>query len=441
MARYGSGSVPIATGWKCTNCRRTHRSSIPRSASGNTRARPALTTDTSRPPRNWSAPCPGSSERCNTILSQSDPICFLFADRYVPLIMRGCIEGKMMNRRRCWWTELCGLMLLLPLMASAQQLNLSVGNIPPAATRLVAVVDGVSISGTLRGSQDISAGIGSSTFSMGVPSGGPYRIRVIAFTSGSTFPAVLRSGKTTGVSVSTSGSTSASVTLGDVTGAVDPSTPTSASAGAQVTIKINITDPGDFLAGVSSGRLWSSTSPLTQNTTGAQTSGTLSSLGNGLYQFAGTVNLPTSGGTLYYQFGEAAPAFDNPNGTEAPFLDWPNLQTGAQPLKITMSSAAGISLSVGNIPPAATRLVAVVDGGSISGTLRGSQDVSAGIGSSTFSMGVPSGGPYRIRVIAFTSGSTFPALLRSGKTTGVSVSTSGSTSASVTLGDRSEEHT
>src|ERR1039457_2286098 len=93
MARYGSGSVPIATGWKCTNCRRTHRSSIPRSASGNTRARPALTTDTSRPPRNWSAPCPWSSERCNTILSQSDPICFLFADRYVPLIMRGCIAA------------------------------------------------------------------------------------------------------------------------------------------------------------------------------------------------------------------------------------------------------------------------------------------------------------------------------------------------------------
>src|ERR1039458_6108668 len=98
MARYGSGSVPIATGWKCTNCRRTHRSSIPRSASGNTRARPALTTDTSRPPRNWSAPCPGSSERCNTILSQSDLICFLFADRYVPLIMRGCITGNVKEK-------------------------------------------------------------------------------------------------------------------------------------------------------------------------------------------------------------------------------------------------------------------------------------------------------------------------------------------------------
>src|SRR5450631_2221627 len=88
---YGIGSVPIATGWKCTNCHRTHRSSIPQSASGNTRSRPELTTGTSRPPRNWSAPCPESLERCKTILSRSDPICFLFADSYVPLIMRGCI--------------------------------------------------------------------------------------------------------------------------------------------------------------------------------------------------------------------------------------------------------------------------------------------------------------------------------------------------------------
>src|ERR1039457_3647254 len=93
MPRCGSGSVPIAIGWKCTNCRRTHRSSIPRSAFGNTRARPELTIGTSQPPRNWSAPCHGSSERCNSILNRSDPICFLFADRDVPLLMRGCIVG------------------------------------------------------------------------------------------------------------------------------------------------------------------------------------------------------------------------------------------------------------------------------------------------------------------------------------------------------------
>src|ERR1035437_1073095 len=91
MPRCGSGSVPIAIGWKCTNSRRTHRSSIPRSAFGNTRARPELTTGTSQPPRNWSAPCHGSSERCNSILNRSDPICFLFAGRDVPLLMRGCI--------------------------------------------------------------------------------------------------------------------------------------------------------------------------------------------------------------------------------------------------------------------------------------------------------------------------------------------------------------
>ena len=277
--------------------------------------------------------------------------------------------------------------------------------------------------------------MGSTTLSLGVPSGGPYRIRVIAFTSGGTFPAVLRSGKAAGISVASGATANASITLADVSGAIDPSTPTSANAGTQVTIKINITDPGDFLAGVSSGRLWSSTNPLTQNTTGAQTSGTLSSLGNSLYEFATAINLPTSGGTFYYQFGEASFAFDNPNGTEAPFLDWLNLQTGAQALQITESSITGLNVSVGNIPASATRLVAAVDGGTISGALWSSKEVSSGVGSTTLSLGVPSGGPYRIRVIAFTSGGTFPAVLRSGKATGISVASGATANASITLAD------
>jgi hypothetical protein len=46
---------------------------------------------------------------------------------------------------------------------------------------------------------------------------------------------------------------------------------------------------------------------------------------------------------LYYQFGEASSAFDNPNGTEAPFLDWPNLQTGGQALQIAASGTPSIS--------------------------------------------------------------------------------------------------
>ena len=91
MQRFGIGSVPIATGGKYTNCHRTPRSSIPRSDCGNPRARPELTTDISQPPTNWSAPCPGCSERCRNSPSRSDLICFLFADRHVPLSIRGCI--------------------------------------------------------------------------------------------------------------------------------------------------------------------------------------------------------------------------------------------------------------------------------------------------------------------------------------------------------------
>jgi hypothetical protein len=36
-------------------------------------------------------------ERCKTILSRSNPICFLFADSYVPLIMRGCIGAPLFH--------------------------------------------------------------------------------------------------------------------------------------------------------------------------------------------------------------------------------------------------------------------------------------------------------------------------------------------------------
>ena len=167
-----------------------------------------------------------------------------------------------------------GAMLLLPLTALAQQqINLSVQNIPVSATRLVAVVDGGGISGTLRASQDVPAGTGSSSLALGVPSGGPYRVRVIAFTAGGVFPAILGSGKTTGVVVASGSTVNASVSLASPSFAVDTSTPPSANDGASVTVKINITDPGDFLDGVSFGQLWGGTKSPTQNITGTPTPG------------------------------------------------------------------------------------------------------------------------------------------------------------------------
>jgi hypothetical protein len=56
-------------------------------------------------------------------------------------------------------------MLVLPLTALAQQINLSVRNLPAPATR----VDGGGISSTLRASQDVPAGPGFSSLVLGMP--------------------------------------------------------------------------------------------------------------------------------------------------------------------------------------------------------------------------------------------------------------------------------
>ena len=61
-------------------------------------------------------------------------------------------------------------------------------------------------------------------------------------------------------------------------------------------------------------------------------------------QFSITTNLPTAAGTLYYQVGEASYAFDSPDGQEAPFLVWPNLESGA-PLQQIAVSITTTSLS------------------------------------------------------------------------------------------------
>lgn len=221
---------------------------------------------------------------------------------------------------------------------------LTVSAIPQQATRLVAVIDGGGLATALRASQNIAAGIGTATMSVGVPVGGPYRVRVIAFIANGTFPAVLRSGKITGVSVAAGAGTGVSVTLEDVTGALDPATPTSGNAGAPLNIRVDITDPGDFLDGVTAGRLWSSTTPFTHNLYGSQTEGSITAIGAGEYQFSITTNLPTAAGTLYYQVGEASYAFDSPDGQEAPFLVWPNLESGA-PLQQIAVSITTTSLS------------------------------------------------------------------------------------------------
>ena len=110
------------------------------------------------------------------------------------------------------------LLLFYPALASAQSISLSVSNIPAPATQVSAVVDG----GSIPGNQPVIAtaatgGAGQISMSVGVPSGGPYRVRAIAVTGTG---AILRSGQAGSISVAAGGSSSASITLQDVTATV-----------------------------------------------------------------------------------------------------------------------------------------------------------------------------------------------------------------------------
>ncbi len=127
----------------------------------------------------------------------------------------------------------------------AQNISLAISNIPTAAKRVIAVVDG-SVSTPIRTSSVLAVPTSSITMSVAVPSGGPYRARVIAVRDGSV-PAVLRTGVAQGISVTYT--TAVNITLTDVTFAVDPSTPVSGLAGAAIPVTIDINDAGEFTEG------------------------------------------------------------------------------------------------------------------------------------------------------------------------------------------------
>src|SRR3954451_7863494 len=219
----------------------------------------------------------------------------LHMSRVETLVLLILVKMGMMKGLFRRWGNLVFVAAFIPVLAFGESLNVTVSNIPAAANRMVVVVDGGPIIGTLKANHDFPVGMSPVTLPLGVPAGGPYRVRAIAFTKDGIFPAVLRSGKATGISINSGSTANATVNIGDVSGAVDPSTPTSADPGSRVTIKVNITDPGDFLTGALSatGRIFTSTTPPTQGMTslaGTQVSGPLLSVGNGVYSLTVSLN-------------------------------------------------------------------------------------------------------------------------------------------------------
>ncbi len=195
-----------------------------------------------------------------------------------------------------------------------------------------------------------------------------------------------------------------------------------------------MSDTGALLESAISARVWSSSSLLAANFSGTAATGTWTAVGAGQWRAAVPVTLPSTAGSLYYQFAEAAGDFASTDATETPYLVWPDL-TLASPQQIVVNLAGYLALSISNIPAAANRIAVVVDGGGISPRLLGTQVIAAGTSSTVLNMGAPQGGPYRARAIAWTStGAAYPAILRTGKAGGITLA-GASSAVSIALAD------
>ncbi len=316
-------------------------------------------------------------------------------------------------------------LLCAPAILLGQTLAFSVKNIPAAANKVTVVVDGPGISDKVWVCQSFAAGTSTYAFSTSVPAGGPYRVRAIVFKStGESFPAILRSGKSTGSMVTAGGTTNVTINLADIAIALDATSPSSGAAGSLVTLKVNITDNDQVMAGRTTGRIWYASVPFALNMVVSQTFGLMSQPVSGPRQAAVDLRLPGTPGTLYYQFGESAPDFRNPNNQESPFVVGPNLQQGGALWQLTVTGTTSVALSVGQIPAGANKVTAVVDGGGMANRIVVSQSFSLGTPSISMSLGVPTGvrtGYARWRLRARPAARSTPVVLRSGLVNGISV--------------------
>jgi hypothetical protein len=227
----------------------------------------------------------------------------------------------------------------------AQTISVSISNLPPIAAKAIVLVDG----GSIPNFQPIvttspTGESGQITLNLGVPPGGPYRVRGIGLTATG---AVLRSGQLGSISVPTNGNIAINVTLQDVTAVIESATPSSSGAGSTVPIRVLITDPGDALAQPSSPGLNASFTPFTVNGSGASSgNNTTTAIGAHQYRVSITTTLPPYGGTWYYQISTQAMQFVVPG--IIPTFYYPNVEEGQLPATLTISG-----------PPAETPIVLV----------------------------------------------------------------------------------
>jgi predicted RNA methylase/plastocyanin len=310
---------------------------------------------------------------------------------------------------------------------------------PAPTNEFIVAVDGGAFGSTPQVSHLTGSSITSGTLILGVPAGGPYRVRAMAVdprSTSSTFPIMNASAKADNVTVTTGSLTDVSITLAPIS--VTITAPTSVAAGSQVQISWAYTDPGaglDRTPAALDGRVFYSTTPMTQDLTGTQLYATGTALSPTSYQFTITFTAPLTAGTLYYNV--AAQTFDLsiPGTSRAGWYIDPSLSRGESLRQIAVTTGTGVQLAVSTLVPTNEFIVAF-DGGAFGSTPQVSHLTGSSMTSGTLILGIPAGGPYRVRAIAVdprSTSTTFPIMSASGKADNVTVTAGSLTDVSITL--------
>ena len=226
-------------------------------------------------------------------------------------------------------------------LAQDQGIAVTVGNIPASANQIVVVVDG---KGSYRVAQSISPGITTTTMVVGVPTTDQtftgYRVRVIATAGSGTFPSVVGGGKALGVPVGAGQLTLVNVGLTVPTLTPNSANPSAVRPGFSVTFSWTIHDSAQFVDGNNEMRMFSSDrTPPGSNVIGVQRFGSLISKVGDDYSYSISFSAPSTATTMYYQFGEAGYPFDDPTGSQAPFLVLPDVNVASPLLTLTVSGS------------------------------------------------------------------------------------------------------
>src|SRR5512133_716535 len=173
---------------------------------------------------------------------------------------------------------------------------------PAPTDELVVVVDGGGLGAPVV-DHVTGAGMTSASLILGVPAGGPYRVRALAADPASTQGVIIgsASGRATGVTVAAGALTDVDVTL--AAPSVEITAPASVEAGNAITISWTYTDPGSALdVPALETSLYYSTSPfLDRAGSASDLPVTGEKLSETSYRWTAHLTAPGTPGTLYYQ--------------------------------------------------------------------------------------------------------------------------------------------